>query len=432
MKSLHENKSNYEDVAMANKRRKVSFLPSIKKHVVRVFKSEWFSQVTDGRHKRNRIWNFDYALEVLLVGLLGGAKTLREVETESMLYDERLPDTTLENLMAKADASGLAKALAEQVKQAARDHELDKAGLPFHLIAIDGKANYSTDKEVSEQSKEINHYGKYKKCQHMNLRAMIVSSKVKLHLGQREIASKKAETSEFIPFVDELMELYGKTDLLNVVSVDAGMAHRKNAKALRERGIHFIMGLKENQKTIYRKSQELLGGLSQEQADTCCEESYNGKKIAYRLYRTTVTGNFASMPEISQVWRIEKEIVSKTSGERIVENRYYISSIPFSDIRSQQCLKAVRAHWGIENNGNWTLDCVFGEDNYPLTTRAMRLVAYMRMLACNCIARFKYRKLRKPDNREMSWRRLQEFFQAALRQLRAEQKSTKEFIPAFV
>ena len=417
---------------MANQRKKVSFIPSIKKHVIRVFKSDWFSAVKDGRSKKNQIWNFDYALEVLLVGLLSGAKTLREIETQSMLYEERLPDTTLENLMAKAEPSGLAKVLAREVKQAARDHELDKGGLPFHLIAIDGKANYSTEEAVSEQSKEIDHYGKYKKFQHMNLRAMIVSSKVKLHLGERQISSKKAETSEFIPFIDELIELYGKTDLLNVVSVDAGMAHRKNAQALRERDIHFIMGLKKNQRTIYRKSEGLLGILTRDKASSSSSERYNGNSVSYYLYRQNVVGNFASMPEIKQVWRIEKETVSLATGKKILENRYYISSIDSSNITARQCLIAVRAHWGIENNGNWTLDCIFGEDQYPLTTRAMKLVSYMRMLAYNCIARFKYRKLRKSENREMSWARLLAFFPVALRQLRAEQKNNGEHIPAFV
>jgi len=416
---------------MANKRRKVSFLPSIKQHVLRVFKTKWFSQVHDGRSEKNRIWNFNYALEILLVGLMSGARTLREIETQSMLYDERLPDTTLENLMAKADASGLAQVVAQQVKQAARDHELSKQGLPFNLIAIDGKANYSTDKKVSEHSKEINHYGKYKKCQHMNLRAMIVSSPVKLLMGERQIASKKAETSEFIPFVDELIELYGRTDLLEVISVDAGMAHRKNAKALRARGIHFIMGLKENQKTIYRKSQQLLGGLAREQANSSSSERYNGKTVTNCLYRKNIEGYFASMPEIKQVWRIEKVTIS-TTGEQTVENRYYISSIAFNNITAKQCIKAVRAHWGIENNGNWTLDCVFGEDQSPMTTRAMQLVSYLRMLAYNCIARFKYRKLKKQENREMSWARLFQFFQVALRQLRAEQQNAQESTPAFV
>jgi len=416
---------------MANKRREVSFLPSIKQHVLRVFKTEWFSQVRDGRSQKNRIWNFNYALEILLVGLMSGARTLRDIETQSMLYDERLPDTTLENLMAKANASGLAQVVAQQVKQAARDHELDKQGLPFNLIAIDGKANYSTDKEVNEHSKKINHYGKYKKCQHMNLRAMIVSSPVKLLMGEHQIASKKAETSEFIPFIDELIELYGRTNLLEVVSIDAGMAHRKNATALRERDIHFIMGLKENQKTIYRKSQRLLGELTQVQANSSSSERYNGKTVTNYLYRKNVEGYFPSMPEIKQVWRIEKVTISAT-GKQTVENRYYISSIAFSDITAKQCLKAVRAHWGIENNGNWTLDCVFGEDQSPFTTRAMQLVSYLRMLAYNCIARFKYRKLKKRENREMSWARLFQFFQVALRQLRVEQQNAHEGTPAFV
>ncbi len=192
---------------MANQRRKVSFLPSIKRHILRVFKSDWIKGVKDGRSNKNQIWTFEYAMEVLLVGLLSGAKTLREIETKSMLYDERIPDTTLENLMAKADPSGLSKVIAEQVKEAARAHELNRDGLPFNLIAIDGKASFSTKDEVNEQSCKINNYGKYKKCRHMNLRAVIGSSKVKLLLGERQIPKKSAETTEFMPFSDELRKL---------------------------------------------------------------------------------------------------------------------------------------------------------------------------------------------------------------------------------
>jgi hypothetical protein len=414
---------------MANKRKEALSLNSIKKHVVRIFKGKWFSAIIDGRSDKNKMWNFDYAMEVLLTGLLGGAKTLREIETHSMNYDERIPDTTLENIMAKANPDKLPDLIARQIKQASRDHELEKCGLPFNQIAIDGKTNYSTKHALNDQSCEINHYGKHKKYRHLNMRAVIVSSEVKLVLGEHQIPKKSAETTELIPFVDELIRLYGKTDLMQVMSIDAGMAHRKNAAALRKRGLHFIMGLKENQKTIYNKSVELLGNISREDASSSETIEYNGQDVSYYLYRCKINKNFLSMPEICQVWRIEKESVNIKTGEVATENRYYITSIPFSEISPKQCLRAVRYHWGIENNANWTFDCQFGEDDFPLTTRAMSLISLMRILAYNCITRFKYRKLRKRENKELSWKRLFECFKFALFALRTQQrKETPTFV----
>jgi predicted transposase YbfD/YdcC len=267
----------------------------------------------------------------------------------------------------------------------------------------------------------------------MNLKAMLVSPKVKLFMGERPIASKKAETSELIPFIDELQEHYGKTELLKVVSVDAGMAHRSNATALKERGIDFIMGLKKNQKTIYNQSKKVLDKIDRKQAKgSLLHEKYNGNDISYYIYRQKVTGSYASMPEIQQVWRIEKETTDIKTGKVTIENRYYMSSLSTTQITPKQCLIATRAHWGIENNGNWTLDCLFGEDDFPLTTRAMQLVSLMRMLAYNCMARFKYRRLRKNENREMSWKQLFEYFQFALIRLRFQQKAEASEIPAFI
>ena len=279
---------------MANKRKEALSLTSIKKHVLRIFKDKWFSAVTDGRSDKNKIWNFDYAMEVLLTGLLGGAKTLREIETHSMNYEERIPDTTLENIMAKANPEKLPGLIARQIKQASRDHELE---------------------------------------------------------------------------------------------------------------------------------------ISRENASSSYTTEYNGNDVSYHLYRGKINENFLSMPEIRQVWRIEKEIVNIKTGEVTTENRYYITSIPSSDISSRQCLTAVRAHWGIENNANWTFDCQFGEDDFPLTTRAMSLVASMRILAYNCITRFKYRKLRKRENKELSWKRLFECFKFALFALRTQKRKET---PAFV
>lgn len=46
------------------------------------------------------------------------------------------------------------------------------------------------------------------------------------------------------------------------------------------------------------------------------------------------------------------------NGIKTSENRYFLSSI--TDVK--QFVRAVRAHWGIENSPHWCLDAAFHED----------------------------------------------------------------------
>ncbi|MGH6635969.1 MAG: hypothetical protein ACRED0_07485 [Gammaproteobacteria bacterium] len=52
----------------------------------------------------------------------------------------------------------------------------------------------------------------------MVLRALHGSNDTRLFVGQREIPTKRAETTEFRPFLEQLLADYGKTRLLEVKS----------------------------------------------------------------------------------------------------------------------------------------------------------------------------------------------------------------------
>ena len=77
------------------------------------------------------------------------------------------------------------------------------------------------------------------------------------------------------------------------------------------------------------------------------------------------------------------ESVREINGQRTVERRYYLSSLP-PDI--QRFAKAVRGHWAIENQLHWVLDVVFGEDqSRARTDQAAENLAAMRRLAVNLL-----------------------------------------------
>ena len=61
---------------------------------------------------------------------------------------------------------------------------------------------------------------------------------------------------------------------------------------------------------------------------------------------------------LRSVCRVDSKRTVK--GVESSETRYYISSLR---VNPEQALKAIRAHWGVENKLHWVLDVEFGEDS---------------------------------------------------------------------
>ncbi len=84
------------------------------------------------------------------------------------------------------------------------------------------------------------------------------------------------------------------------------------------------------------------------------------------------------------------EGIREIKGQRTVERRYYLSSLPLG---VETFARAVRGHWGIENKLHWTLDVCFGEDQSRARTgHAAENLASLRRLALNLLKREKTKK----------------------------------------
>ena len=123
----------------------------VKQHLARLGFPAWFKQIDDPRSPINCLWSFDYMLEVLYCGMLSGCKTLRDVGTFSDIYDERIPDTTLHDVLVAVEGrDGLRQAMVEEVKSVLHSHELPKEAFPVRITAIDGKSMSVSKQEVNE------------------------------------------------------------------------------------------------------------------------------------------------------------------------------------------------------------------------------------------------------------------------------------------
>ena len=104
-----------------------------------------------------------------------------------------------------------------------------------------------------------------------------------------------------------------------------------------------------------------------------------------------------------------------------VENRYFITSLPWDRLTGCEILRLVRLHWGVENGCHWTMDVVLGEDARPWCTQgeALRMLSWLRLLAYNTLRFLRHRYLRSSKSRRMPWDELRRRITQALTQAAA-------------
>lgn len=370
----------------------------IHKHLRRVLPKRWERILKDPRRSQ-RVWGFTELVSVVMKGLVGGCKTLREIEMLSAGSGRRVPDTTLSDLLKQIDCEPLNNELAKGVKEASRNHELDTKELPIRLIAIDGKCLSKTSYEVNEYSVNNSQKG-FSQYSHNAIRAFYASSTVKLMMAQQLIPKETNEKGLFKSFLAKLVSLYSRTNLLDVLSLDAGFISKANVQEIINYGLNYIIAVKDpTTHFVARDAMELLGNRTV--ADKVEEERVNGKRITRSLYRC-VASTVNGWSHAKEFWRIHKQIVD-SKGKVSSEDHYYVTSLPISKLSNRQVLKAVRLHWSIENNANWVLDVAWKEDTMPWCNQALEFLSFMRMIAYNAVARFKLRRLRRANAQGWTW-----------------------------
>jgi predicted transposase YbfD/YdcC len=324
---------------------------------------------------------------------------------------ERVPDTTLLDLLVEIDSEPLDEELAKGVKEANRCHELDNKELPFRLTVIDAKCLADTTYEVDNYSIRRTQKGCNKFVQNA-IRAFHGSSTVKLLMGRERIPQGANEKGAFPLFLEKLVKLYARTNLLEVFSFDAGFTSIANAGEVIKRGYDYIFALKDPRvHTITRRVIELLG--SRTDPDKVEVEQTNGKRIVRSLYRCKAV-EVNGWSHAKEYWRIHKESTHIKTGKVVFEDHYYATSLKPSSLSDAVVLKAVRAHWSIENNANWVMDVAWKEDSRPWCNRALEFISLMRMIAYNVVARFKLRRLRRSAARSWTWEQTLYFIKTAL------------------
>jgi predicted transposase YbfD/YdcC len=223
-----------------------------------------------------------------------------------------------------------------------------------------------------------------------------------LVLGQLKVADKSNEITA-VPELLRVLELGGC-----IVTTDAMGCQKKIAKEIIEADADYVLALKGNQETVHEEVKSFLDAtlterqavrpvgakLSKEAATLARVETVekdHGRLEIRRYYQSDCLDWFADRSKwegLKSVGMVES--VRELAGQRTVERRYYLSSLPLG---VETFARAVRSHWGVENNVHWIMDVCFREDQSRARTGyAAENLATLRRLALNLLQREKTKK----------------------------------------
>lgn len=214
------------------------------------------------------------------------------------------------------------------------------------------------------------------------------SSEQRLVLGQMKVEDKSNEITA-IPALLELLDITG-----SIITIDAMGTQTEIAKKIIDKKGDYVLALKANHPTLYNQVQEWF-----EKAST---QQFQGIDVSYE--KRVEKGHHRR--EIRQVWSVPVAAINNLYQPRLWaglqsvamvvrvrhlwnkttrEVQFYLSSL-HSD--AQLIGRAIRQHWGIENQAHWTLDCTFAEDACRIRSfHSPRNFALLRRIALNALNR---------------------------------------------
>ena len=375
-------------------------------------------EVADPRRgpKKWKLWQL---LAAVIVGAMAGCGSLREVEQLTLLLSpamrrrlglvRRQPDTTLRDALCALSVDEVRACLHRLVRVASRRKALSPQGLPFGVLALDGKGTALPcwdDGFVQKHTPEKGlPYGLAR-----TVTCTLVSAAGRPCLDAIPIPVATNEMGHFTAAFDSVNATYGS--LFRLVTYDAGALSDGNARHVVESGKDYLLALKGEQRTMFKLAEELLD--SHEIAAQTIDMLDQHTAITRRLTLLTVHQNWAygnGKGSMESVWQhartfLRVESVLTRDGVNIRRDaRLFVSSLTEKTLTPEQWLKVVRSHWGVESNHH-TLDTAFAEDERPWIVadgNGMLVTLVLRRIAYTLLALFRSVSLRSEQKGEIRW-----------------------------
>jgi predicted transposase YbfD/YdcC len=192
-------------------------------------------------------------------------------------------------------------------------------------------------------------------------------------LGQVAVDEKSNE----IPAVRELLKAFADLAAA-VITIDAMHTQHDTAQVILGRGADYVMTVKANMPTLYRK----LKNLPWAAVPAVSSVSTDHGRRARRTIKVALAPTWIEFAGAAQVAQLRRTVTKK--GKKTVEVVYLITSDRDADPVTLAAW--VRSHWHIENKLHWVRDVTYQEDKSLVRTgNAPRVMASLRSLAISVL-----------------------------------------------
>ena len=324
---------------------------------------EYFSELTDCRIARNRRHKLIDIIVISICATLSRCEDFVDIAEYGELKEDwlstflELPNgipshDTFTRVFRRLDPEGFQKCFSNWVEALRQE-------ISGEIVSIDGKTiRRAVDKASAQSGLHV---------------VSAWANENELSLGQVAVQDKSNEITA-IPKLLALLDLKGC-----IVTIDAGGCYSKIANDIRDKKADYVLTLKANQPSLYKKAIELFKKDVEIQFFETNDNNHG--RVENRKYYITSDIGFLNLgSKWKDIKSIGKVISSRqVNGKTSLQTRYFITSLKNN---AKVFANAVRKHWGIENSLHWVLDVIFNEDysrsrkdNSTLNLSALRKIA---------------------------------------------------------
>jgi hypothetical protein len=412
-----------------------------------------FAQVADPRVARKVKHPLPALLTALVTAMVTKARSLRAVEQRTaqlvrrhgswLDVNRRIADNTFTKLLPRLPLGGLVACVHRLIKAEQRRGNLKPTRLAVSAVAIDGKntatvhwldlcrvfdlePTTATPAEVKTRLQKA--YPAAQFCQPQDgqpyalLRVhtvTLISADAAPCIHLRPIAGDTNELGAMPALLAELARDYGRTELIHLVTTDAGNTACGLMGQVVDYGWEYCAQIKSEHGDLYREAERVLGPRRRARAVASYTDSENGALCTYHLWRYDLEGaGWLDWTHARQLLRVERITETLATNERTVGNRYYVVSLTPADFGPKAALSTTRAHWRCELETHWTADAELGEDRrrlawsrHPtglLAVMAIRMMALAILAVARRLSRLGYTR------ETPTWQQVAEHFLLAL------------------